>query len=309
MSNTEQSTQPKIAVAITTFNEIERSGGHWLRTNVESMLASPHVGDVVIVNDATPDYEQLSNLLQQWFGDRVRCQQNTENLAVFGNKLTSLEASQGDWVVIADSDNVFDVGYFQRLMDSYPWDTNVAYVASFGRTEFDYRPFIGDWTLANAAEIPKKPCGWCLCNCGNWFVNRERFLTTFKDVPRKRFDLWQPNYFSLKDRTPLRWRHVYDSLDSYFINKTWWMSGGALRVVEGLEYVHRVDREKPGNFDRGPPEKEALGPIYFVEIMDAAAGVKHGYTLIKQGGPCFYLQRDDGGTVIVNFHTGEVRVV
>lgn len=301
-------TTKPIGVAITTYNEIDRSGGQWLRENVEAMLMSPYVGDVVIVNDATPDYGELSGLLYQWFGTRVRCQQNPENLAVFGNKLTSLEASRGEWVVIADSDNVFNAGYFQRLIDCQPWDQNVAYVASFGRTEFDYRPFVGDWTLANAAMIPRQPCGWCLCNCGNWFVHRERFLAAFEGIPRKRFDLWQPNYFKLDDRTPLYWRHAYDSLDSYFINKRWWLAGGTLRVVDGLEYVHRVDRVKPGNFDRGPPEKEALGPIYLVEIMDAAAGVKHSYSLLQQGGQCFYLQRDDGATVIVNFHTGEVQV-
>jgi glycosyltransferase involved in cell wall biosynthesis len=307
MNPTTNPTKP-ISVAITTFNEIDRSAGRWLRENLESILRSEHVGDVVVVNDATPDYGELSGLLYQWFGQRVRCQQNPENLAVFGNKLTSLEAARGEWCVIADSDNVFNAGYFNRLMECHPWDPGVAYVASFGRTEFDYRPFVGDWTLDNAADIPKKPCGWCLCNCGNWFVNREQFLATFKDVPRKRFDLYQPNYLNVADRTSLYWRHAYDSLDSFYINKLWWMTGGALRVVDGLEYVHRVDREKPGNFDRGPQEKEALGPIYLVELMDAAAGVKHGYTLIEQGGQCFYFERDDGATVIVNFHTGDVQV-
>lgn len=299
---------PKIAVAITTFNEIERSDGRWLRENIEAILKSRHVGDIVVVNDASPDYAELSAKLYQWFGTRVRVQQNPENLAVFGNKLTSLEASKGDWVVIADSDNVFGADYFQRLIDCQPWDPNVAYVASFGRTEFDYQAMIGDWTLANAAEIPRHKCGWCLCNCGNWFVNRERFLAAFDGIPRKRFDLWQPNYLKTADRTPIACRHAYDSLDSYFINKMWWLAGGTLRVVDGLEYVHRVSRDKPGNFDRGPPEKEALGPIYLVEIMDAAAGAKHGYTLIEQGGQNFYLQRDDGATVIVNFHTGDVQV-
>lgn len=298
----------KIAIAITTYNEIDRSGGQWLRENIASMLMSPHVGDIVVVNDGTPDYPELSALLYQWFGTRVRVQQNLENLGVFGNKLTSLAAAHGDWCLIADSDNVFNVGYFNYLLECQPWDAGVAYVASYGRTEFDYRPFIGDWTLENAAEIPKKPCGWCLCNCGNWFVNRERFLAAFDGIPRSRFDLYQPNYLKTEDRTPIAYRHAYDSLDSYYINKTWWLAGGTLRVVDGLEYVHRVSRDKPGNYDRGPPEKEAIGPIYLVELMDAAAGEQHGYTLIEQGGQNFYLDRDDGAKVIVNFHTGEVQV-
>ena len=299
---------PKIAVAITAYNEMERSGGLWLCENLRQILASSHVGDVVVVNDGTPDYGDLSCMIYEKFGTRVRCQQNSENLAVFGNKLTSVEASRGEWVLVADSDNVFNARFFQRLVDCQPWDQRVAYVASFGKTEFNYRGFIGDWTLANAAEIPRKPCGWCLCNCGNWFVNRERFLSAFDGVPRKRFDLYQPNYFQLDDRAPLYWRHAYDSLDSYYINKRLWLAGGTLRVVDGLEYVHRVDREKPGNFDRGPAEKEALGPIYLVELMDAAAGATHEYTLVKQGGELVYLNRGDGAKVIVNFHTGDVQV-
>ena len=256
---------PKIAVAITTFNEIERSGGQWLRENIDAMLMSSHVGDIVVVNDATQDYGELSALLYRWFGTRVRVQQNERNLGVFGNKLTSLAAARGDWCLIADSDNVFDCGVFARLMECYPWQPDAAYVASVGQVEFDYRPFIGDWTLANAAKIPTMPCGWCLCNCGNWFVNRQRFLAAFEGIPRSRFDMYQPNYFQVEDRSEWHWRLVYDALDSYFINKTWWLDGGTLRVVEGLEYVHRVDRVKPGNYDRSPAAKEALGPIYLAE--------------------------------------------
>jgi hypothetical protein len=147
-----------------------------------------------------------------------------------------------------------------------------------------------------------------LCNCGNWFVNREWFLSAFDGIPRSRFDMFQPNYFQADDRSEWHWRLVYDAMDSYYINKVWWLNGGTLRVVDGLEYVHRVDRERPGNYDRSPIGKEVLGPIYLLELIDAAAGEKHGYTLIQQGGQDFYLQRDDGATVIVNFHTGEVQV-
>jgi glycosyltransferase involved in cell wall biosynthesis len=305
---TPPSIPPKIAVAITTFNEIEQSGGQWLRENIDAMLMSPHIGDIVVVNDGTPDYPELGALLYQWFGTRVRVQQNLENLGVFGNKLTSLAASRGEWCLIADSDNVFPAGFFDRLMEFHPWERDVAYVASVGRVEFDYRPFIGDWTLENATEIPTKPCGWCLCNCGNWFVNRERFLSAFDGIPRSRFDQHQPNYFNADDRSDWHWRLVYDAMDSFYINKTWWLNGGTLRVVNGLEYVHRVDRAKPGNYDRSPVDKMALGPIYVAELIDAAVGEKHDYTLLQQTGNSFYLSRGDGATVIVDFHTGEVQV-
>jgi glycosyltransferase involved in cell wall biosynthesis len=298
---------PKIAVAITTFKEIERSRGRWLRENIASILESPHVGDIVVVNDGTPDYWQLSGLLQQWFGTRVMCRQNQENLGVFGNKLTSLEAARGDWCLIADSDNVFDVRFFERLMECFPWDANVAYAASFGQVEFDYRPFIGDWTLANAFQIPPTPCGWCLRNCGNWFVNRQQFLAAFEGIPRSRFDMHQPDYFQAPDRSEWHWRLVYDAMDSFYINKTWWLSGGTLRVVDGLEYIHRVDRNKPGNFDRSPDEKDLLSLIYQAELTDTAHGTPHAYTVIQRHGRSCSLRRDDGVAVFVNFDTGKVQ--
>jgi glycosyltransferase involved in cell wall biosynthesis len=302
-------------VAVTTYNEVERSAGRWLRENLEAMLRSPHVGDIVVVNDGTPDYGELSGLLYQWFGTRVRCQQNPENLGVFGNKLTSLEAARGEWCVIADSDNVFNVDYFDRIMalrDAVPcgsWDPCVAYVASFGRTDFDYRPFIGDWTLANAPEIVGRPCGWCLCNCGNWFVNRKLFLAAFDGIPRKRFDLAQPDYLGIGDRTDLYWRRVYDALDSFYINKRWWLAGGTLRVVDGLEYTHRVDTVAPGNYVRSPQEKECIGPIYLVEMIDAADGKSYGYHVERRAGRDVFLRRDDGAMLRVNSHTGGIEVV
>ena len=81
-----------------------------------------------------------------------------------------------------------------------------------------------------------------------------------------------------------------------------------MRVVNGLEYVHRVDRAKPGNYDRSPDDKRALAPIYLLELIDAAAGEKHSYSLLQSSVHNFYLTRGDGAVVIVNFHTGEVQV-
>jgi len=56
----------------------------------------------------------------------------------------------------------------------------------------------------------------------------------------------------------------------YGLKSTWWLDGKYLQVVPGLEYDHRVDKAVPANCDRSPTEKEALAPIYLLELTDRA---------------------------------------
>jgi hypothetical protein len=209
--------------------------------------------------------------------------QNPRNLGVVGNKLTAVQSSPTPWCLLADSDNVFDHAYFDQLA-VLQRDERTMYSASLASPCFDYRAFCGRWGLqdfprfAEHSKTVKQSVGvsmaWCLWNTCNVFCHRDTVVETFSHVPKERFDLWQPNYFGLDQKTRKQhvWRRVYDAQDSFFINKLWWFGENTLEVVPGLQYRHRVDDNIKANYVTSPSDKEFLAPLYYLELMEAAAG-------------------------------------
>jgi len=312
------SEQNQITLAITAYNESQRNNFEWIREAISHAICHPLVRHIVIVNDGTPDgidlYEQITGI------QKVVFHQNPANLGVFGNKLTSIDRSTTDWVLMCDSDNVMDSEYFDRLAELRPWKTDMMYSASFAKPNFDYRHFVGTWDLRGIAIETEKPLWWCLVNTGNWFLHRPTFLEVFRSHRRSRFDLQQPNYFGLPQqvREGDYWRRVFDAQDSFFINKTWWLAGKRLCVVDRLEYDHRVDKGNSGfqgNYDRSPTEKEALAPIYMLEMQDRALTPRYDwhklpeYRFEQNTGSRFFYSKTDGPWAAVDMKTGRKEIV
>ncbi len=285
---------------MTAFNESQRGNFAWIRECVAAAVEHPLVREVVVVNDATPDIDTLRAALANI--PKVRVFQNTRNHGVFGNKAISVSASSSPWVVMCDSDNTMGADYFDRLASLQPWDEAVWYSACRGTPELDYTQFVGDIHIRNLADVALRGAQWwCLANTGNWFVNRAQFLETFEGIPPYRFDLHQRDYFGAGDRSAEHWLRAYDAQDSFYINKTWWESGGILRVVDGLQYAHRMDKDAPGNYNRSPIEKEALAPAYFLELIDMGAGKSPGqYRYLQHQGSVFWFADDLRPGIVVS---------
>jgi hypothetical protein len=271
-------------------------------------MASEIVSEVVVVNDATEDYGELTMKLggMGLQNRQVRILQNSKTLAVFGNKVTSVFRATSPWVVMADSDNVYPPSYFDALAAQWPWDPNVMYSPSVGIPCLDYRHMVGDWTLQTAEKILQQKQGWCLVNTGNAFVHRQTFLDVVRVLPVERFDLALPDYLGIGDRSDVKWRHGYDSQDSFVISSLWLKSGKTLRVVPGMEYRHRVDKGTPGNYDRGPEEKEVIAPALLLELADAARGEKHDYRFLQRRGRYMDYRMEDGTIKTVDWNTGAI---
>jgi len=272
----------QISVCVTTFNESTRANFRWVRECILPACTHPLVASIVLVNDGTPDVDGLRDAVRDM--PKVSVVQNPVNLGVFGNKLTAVAASPTPWCLLADSDNIFERDFFDRLSELPTWDERTMYSASLAAPCFDYRAFIGRWGLQDFPRFAKHcktvPQGkgvsmaWCLWNTCNVFCHRDTVVETFSHVPKERFDLWQPNYFGLDKETRKQhaWRRVYDAQDSFFINKLWWFSENTLEVVDGLTYQHRVDETIKSNYATSPVDKEMLAPLYYLELMEAAAG-------------------------------------
>lgn len=299
----------KVTFAVTCWNESRRGNFAWVRECVASALASEIVSEVVVVNDATDDYHELTTKLGGLgqANRHVRILQNAKTLAVFGNKVTSVKRSLSPWVVMADSDNVYPPSYFDAIAAQWPWDPNVMYSPSVGIPCLDYQHMVGDWTLATAEKILQQKQGWCLVNTGNAFVHRDTFLDVVRVLPVERFDLALPDYLGIGDRSDVKWRHGYDSQDSFCISSLWFKAGKTLRVTPGMEYQHRVDKGTPGNYDRGPEEKEVIAPALLLELADAARGEKHDYRFLqRRAGRYMEFRMEDGVLRTVDWNTGAI---
>ncbi len=299
----------QLTLAVTAYNESQRGNFGWIRECIKPAMTQPLVQELVVTNDATPDYDGLVDAVADASAasppksGMLWIRQNPKRLHVFGNKLESVCSSTSEWVLLCDSDNIMPAEYYRRLEKLAPWNPDTWYCASFARPEFDYRGLIGEWKLDDVARMMAIPNAWCFVNTGNQFVHRERFLDIFGKYRGKRFDLEQPNYFELSDeeRAMERWFLAYGAADSFFLMKEWLISGGTVNCVPGLGYEHRTETGDQSNYNRAPPEKLAIGPAYYLEMLDAAKGEKHGYVFVRFAGPTLReYRRDDGRLVTVD---------
>ena len=265
----------QISLAVTAYEESTRGAFEWIRECIAPAVADPMVREIVVVNDGTPDFGGLKDALADT--PKLRLSQNEKRLHVFGNKLESVYRSTSEWVLLCDSDNYMPQEYYRTLEDLRPWNPDTWYSASQARPAFDYRELCGTWNLSNVGQMGTFPRFGCFVNTGNQFVHRKRFLDVFGHLRGKRFDLEQPNYFGVEDREDEKWFLVYGAQDSFFLMKEWMIRGGSVHCVPGLEYDHRVETGDLSNYNRAAQEKAALGPVYYLELLDAAAGKKHSY--------------------------------
>ena len=281
-----------ISFAVTAFNEMSegRNQGRKLLKSLAWAQGRPAVGEIVVVNDGSSDWNELISLVLRTakrgegqchsYSDTCLCWEpspgrpgtwfyhNPENLGVFGNKLEAIARCGGDWVVNCDSDNTMDANYLDMVasLDKKP---NTWYCPSFARPEFDYRGLVGRWDLASAQELLAMPLAECALNTGNQIVHRESFMKVFGGYRGRRFDLMlEENYLglSMPERAEHKWRLVFDAKDSFIFNMLWLSSGGKLEIVPGLEYDHYYTSGPESNYARAPEEKDKLNDILVAEL-------------------------------------------
>lgn len=254
-----------ITLAITAYRETTRGNLQWIRECLAPAIAHDIVSDIWVIDDNSTDYEQLAESLDGL--PKVRHATNPYNFGVFGNKLESVAGAHNEWVLMCDSDNVMGRQYLGALKSMQPWDANTWYSASFARPDFNYRSLAGRWDAHNVAQLVDLPLAECCLNTGNQFVHRDTFMDVFEQFRHQRFDLMQPDYLGVGDRSDLKWRLVYDAADSIFYNKTWILQGGTLAVCRELEYDHR--RRNDSSWGIAPAEKERLPAFYLQELREA----------------------------------------
>lgn len=294
-----------LSLCVTAYQEAERHACEWIKECLAPAIQEPLVAEIVVCNDGTPDWPELAAALRDV--PKLRFVQNPERLQVFGNKLESVWQATSEWVLMCDSDNVMGDDYYRALEALRPWDRDTWYCASRAGTVFDYRPLIGEWKLPEFLEIVPRDASmfWCFCNTGNQFVHRPTFLSLFGHLRGKRFDREQPDYLgehACSDEDRLL---AYGACDSFFMAKSWLLSGRTIHCGRDLAYLHRTDTGNLSNFNRGPEIKEQIPNFYFMEMYDQSHGEQHRYTFLKRNGYARF-RREDGRIVTLDRATGRV---
>lgn len=189
----------------------------WTLRAFEQVLYDDRVSSVTIVDDFSPveSYNELDAAVGGM--DKVRLFRNYSNVDCYRNKKISIELSESEWNILADSDNVFGVDYLDRLYEIEQWEPNTIYAPCFAMPNFDYRVFYGlTLTKENISSYMSWPICSTMLNTCNFFVNRSEYLKV--------------------------WRGDIDPItaDSLYFAYCWLESGRQIYVVPNLVYDHTV---------------------------------------------------------------------
>ncbi len=259
-----------LSLAITAYDELSDRRGHGKRLlrSLRPAQISEHVDEIVVVDDGSSDFAELSDLVSK--EPKVRLHHNSTNLGVFGNKIETVLQCNPGWVINCDSDNLMDESYLNHVA-SMPKRLDTWYSPSFAHPKFDYRRFIGVYDLTSLNSIIDHRMAPCLFNTGNQVVNRNEFASVFGQYQGTRADLQMPNYLNIEEdqRDTHHWRMVFDACDSFVFNMEWILDGNNLCVEQGLEYEHRYASGDDGNYARSPIEKEELARVLMKKLAQA----------------------------------------
>lgn len=108
-----------ISLCIPTHNRFDT----FLKKNLEKFVQCKYIDEIVIVDDATDDYNKLVSV----YGlnhEKIKLYRQDVNVGVFKNKVKAASLATCDWICLFDSDNYLDERYFEPLFRE--WEKNGA---------------------------------------------------------------------------------------------------------------------------------------------------------------------------------------
>lgn len=206
-----------ISLCLTTYNRTEL-----LYESFASILEDERVSEVIIVDDWS--HELIYNAILSKFKnvDKVKVFRNEKNLDCYKNKQKSISLASNEWVIIADSDNVFKKDYIDRIESLFTagLNTKTLYQPSFAKPHFNFTLYEGlVIDKHNVVNNINDAMFQTMLNAMNYFVNRDEYLK-----------VWDGSVDPVTS-------------DSIFQNYNWLKAGNNIYVVPGLEYEHRIHND------------------------------------------------------------------
>lgn len=210
----------RFSVAIAHYNR-----GALIHRPLYNLLDHPAVAEVVIVDDGS-DAAQFAALERSVAGlsggGRVRLHRRKENLGALATKGEAVGLASSDWVLVLDSDNTVFRHYldaFAVIADPSP---DTFYCSAWAFPFFNFQALDGlRLDLAACGETTRSGLlrRTYIINDGNYFVPRERYVATVNSLNRT----------------------GRDGADVMLVNYRWMTCGGAMEIIPGTAYIHRLD--------------------------------------------------------------------
>lgn len=222
----------KLSLCITTYNRYEMT--------IESfaqVLNDDRIDDIVIMDDCSQQqvkYDFYSWMLRtQNGGGKVRFIEQSQNVGMSRNKRDAIANAKNEWCIIFDSDNVIGPDYLDAFYKdinlpsqfSNKYIDHIIFCPDFAKPNFDYRAFsakkpptYGLYDAKDAARCIIDSRFNCLMNTCNYIVNRDYYLKTYQH------------------------NHEHKASDTIWHNYNHLKSGGIFRVVQYMQYAHRVHK-------------------------------------------------------------------
>lgn len=201
-----------LTFAVTNYNRYDM-----LLESFAGLIDDPRIDEILIMDDCSE--EKYWNKIEQLpkFNPKIKVVRQLKNRGMSGNKRDAVFNSKNEWVIIADSDNVFKKNYVDALM-TVRFVPEVIFCPSFAAPNFDYRKYQGNsYFKSSSFQLLLQETEFsCLMNTCNYVVNKEAYLS-----------VWEENKEMI-------------ATDTIYMNYLWLKSGNAFFVVPGMEYEHRV---------------------------------------------------------------------
>ncbi len=211
----------KISLCLTNYNRYEL-----LIKAFEQVLNDDRVSEIVIRDDCSDwtiwdkivEYQNSFFNVNKKYFDKIFLLRNGKNIGMSQNKTFCIDASDNNFCIIFDSDNILTSDYIDQLYKIPVWNPDTIYSPSGALPNFDYSFYAGETITKDNAKnwIGKQLDFDCLMNTGNYFVNRDHYVNTYQYNPDiKEADTIWHNYNHLKN-------------------------DGKIYVVPGMTYQHLV---------------------------------------------------------------------
>jgi len=228
----------KFTVGIPTYNRYD----HFLRDLVDLLSEYPEVERIIIVDDASSDYQKIVD--RSW--DKVSVYRNENNLGCYLNKLKVLSYLEEDeWCILFDSDNSFGRPYIDPILNedvTVGLNKNTAYLPTIAGS-FNYDFMSGITVTPTEWNEKFRPCHaeWNTCN----FLLHSSLAKKILETKTTYYD----------DILPY-------NKDACFINFLIARSKGDIKFVPDMKYEHRIHDQGHNYF-----AEEDQGNSFF-EIWD-----------------------------------------
>jgi len=186
------------------------------------LLKDERINDIVVMDDHSEDYNEMLSTVKCLDAEgKVRVFRNPRRYGPLRNKVDAVEKCRNDWVIILDSDNTIERDYVDVLFALGRWDEHTIYCPDFAKPHFNFTRWSGRTidrkNIKNMIEVGGERVVQMLCDM-NYFVNKSEFL---KAVEAYKND-------------------DYTAMDVLYVNTLWLERGNKLKIVKGLQYIHRI---------------------------------------------------------------------